>query len=952
MSDKTLELQIRIAAEEAARIISALKGDVKALADESGKYAQSDGAALNRTLKETETAAKDTARSINDIFKAIGNLAEVAIAMKALSAIKDMGAFALQTADNFQTARNQFGILLQDMEAGAGLFNEIKAFGDVTPFDLDTLTQATNVLVSAKVPLQDLQSQLTKFGDLSQGNTQRFTSYINAFSQAAAKGKADMQVLNTYLNQGVPILDALAKNFGVTTAEIMKMSSEGKISFAEFSKALDDLTAAGGQYFGGMELASKSLAAMQEGLSEAVNTLAASFGEMLMPAAIAVVQALTDITNAINESPILKGLLTGAIIALTGYLAAMAVKAGIAFAAQMSLNLAIGALNPVVLASTIAVAGIAAGYTIMSANAQKAARDAENLAIAQKKQNEVIEETAELQKKLSDQKIKDMVSSGIEELQREQGKLRDIIKEIGFIEEEIKMPGIKSNIDELNAVLEEYINHRDTLIERIFAQQTELNKALAFTGKGINLNGDVIDIPVKVSIDMDGVQVPAELEKTKKSWQEWFGEITKIDTSLFGDSGAKAAKLYIGEFERTFTAKSTIAKVLGEQLDVAGILRKRQSEVQNALVELFSINPEQINQPFSLMDNAIKELITEYQKLGEEAKKLEDSLTITSTLEKLSLELQNVGKDQYDFALAALAAANATEEKIKQAEKIIETLRGADIDPLTSKLDKVRESVKNWQEELSNSIFEALMDLKMFSEQTAVILTDLSVQLIELSASAALSGFEELGRSLGLAEEGANHLLNALAQMAHQILRQLPMMYLQAGLQLIANGMWPLGLGFIAAAGTSAVISGFVDGTISKASQHAHGSAFDEYGNVARAYAAGGAFTNQIVSAPTFFRYGGGFERGLMGEAGPEAIMPLTRMPNGDLGVQTGGTGAKVIVNIINNSGAEVSKEENVGADGSEQIDVIIGDAFNRHIASGKADRIMAGRYGTRPVGV
>jgi hypothetical protein len=62
------------------------------------------------------------------------------------------------------------------------------------------------------------------------------------------------------------------------------------------------------------------------------------------------------------------------------YLAAMAVKAGVAFAAQMKLNFAAGALNPAVLAATLAVAGLAAGYTVYAANQQKAAREAENFA--------------------------------------------------------------------------------------------------------------------------------------------------------------------------------------------------------------------------------------------------------------------------------------------------------------------------------------------------------------------------------------------------------------------------------------------------------------------------------------------------------------------------------------------------------------------------------------------
>lgn len=51
-----------------------------------------------------------------------------------------------------------------------------------------------------------------------------------------------------------------------------------------------------------------------------------------------------------------------------------------------------------------------------------------------------------------------------------------------------------------------------------------------------------------------------------------------------------------------------------------------------------------------------------------------------------------------------------------------------------------------------------------------------------------------------------------------------------------------------------------------------------------------GSYSNSIVTSPTFFGYGrvNAFAdgAGLMGEAGPEAVMPLTRMGNGNLGVQ------------------------------------------------------------------
>jgi phage-related minor tail protein len=60
-----------------------------------------------------------------------------------------------------------------------------------------------------------------------------------------------------------------------------------------------------------------------------------------------------------------------------------------------------------------------------------------------------------------------------------------------------------------------------------------------------------------------------------------------------------------------------------------------------------------------------------------------------------------------------------------------------------------------------------------------------------------------------------------------------------------------------------------------------------------RPFAAGG-----IVSTPTYFPMAGG-STGLMGEAGAEAILPLTRGPGGRLGVSaSGGPATQVTVNI------------------------------------------------------
>ena len=82
-----------------------------------------------------------------------------------------------------------------------------------------------------------------------------------------------------------------------------------------------------------------------------------------------------------------------------------------------------------------------------------------------------------------------------------------------------------------------------------------------------------------------------------------------------------------------------------------------------------------------------------------------------------------------------------------------------------------------------------------------------------------------------------------------------------------------------------------------------------------------GAWRNQIVDRPTFFAFAQG---GVMGEAGPEAIMPLSRGPDGTLGVRAQGTGA-VTVNIINNaSGAQATQSTRSDGKGNQVIDVFI----------------------------
>jgi hypothetical protein len=116
-----------------------------------------------------------------------------------------------------------------------------------------------------------------------------------------------------------------------------------------------------------------------------------------------------------------------------------------------------------------------------------------------------------------------------------------------------------------------------------------------------------------------------------------------------------------------------------------------------------------------------------------------------------------------------------------------------------------------------------------------------------------------------------------------------------------------------------------------------------------KTFAKGGMFTNSIVSQPTLFKFAKG--TGMMGEAGPEAIMPLKRDNNGNLGVRSGG-GSNVDV-VVNNYGNEkATTKETMDSRGNRRIEVMIGDmvAGELNRVGSTTQQAMTSSYGTSPL--
>lgn len=198
---------------------------------------------------------------------------------------------------------------------------------------------------------------------------------------------------------------------------------------------------------------------------------------------------------------------------------------------------------------------------------------------------------------------------------------------------------------------------------------------------------------------------------------------------------------------------------------------------------------------------------------------------------------------------------------------------------------------------LSKTQYEALMqkiaqDSADAQYQAALALYGGQSRLHTLSLSLAETLRERTTNMLTGLLTGARSFKESLsglfASLAQSVIKNLVDMAAQA---LITKTILSSFMGGFGGGGESSAANAFSGGAYNGLSLNAKGGVY--------ASPSLSAFSGQVVSQPTLFAFSHG--AGLMGESGPEAIMPLKRGSDGRLGVQAvegGGHGGDVIVNM------------------------------------------------------
>lgn len=187
-------------------------------------------------------------------------------------------------ASNLESAVADFKTLTGSIEAATSVVNELNAAAAATPFEFGDLSKATKTLMGFEATTRaELIPTLKMLGDTAGGSADRFDGIVLAFSQIQAQGKASMQDINQLINNGVPILGQLAKQWGVTIGQAREMTSKGRATGEEVTKAFKAMTQEGGKFYKGMETASLTFSGRTSTLIDNVKLAGASIGTALLP---------------------------------------------------------------------------------------------------------------------------------------------------------------------------------------------------------------------------------------------------------------------------------------------------------------------------------------------------------------------------------------------------------------------------------------------------------------------------------------------------------------------------------------------------------------------------------------------------------------------------------------------------------------------------------------------
>ncbi|HIC0135762.1 phage tail tape measure protein [Enterobacter hormaechei] len=390
-----------------------------------------------------------------------------------------------------------------------------------------------------------------------------------------------------------------------------------------------------------------------------------------------------------------------------------------------------------------------------------------------------------------------------------------------------------------------------------------------------SLANDIKNITAQTAKAGEGVTTPWTGEDTQKARKETVNQYLQLRREIEEAHATSLGKIDLQE------------KASQEKLIAAA--RKNgasQQDLQRALL-MNAENYQKQRNELAEQYSPARSAINKEKEASQELKSLLDARLLT----------------EKEYMAARVTLSQETSRQILQAQaNALSAPRlelAGDVDPLSQQRNQLAQQqslVETYYRNgaLSKQQYEMLMqksskDSADAQYQTALELyrsqsefNNLAIGLVEATRERTTNVLTGLLTKTQTFKEGVINLFSTLTQ---SIIQNLVDMAAQA---LVTNTI----LSSIMGVGSS--VLGGVGGSTAGSS----GTAIADYGSNFQFNAKGGvysssdlsAYSGQVVDNPTFFAFAKG--AGVMGEAGPEAIMPLTRAADGSLGVRAVSGGA------------------------------------------------------------
>ena len=159
----------------------------------------------------------------------------------------------------FQQLEVAFNTMLGSADKADALMAQLVRTAAITPFDLEGVAQGAKQLLAYGMEAENVNETLIRLGDIAAGLSMPLNDLVYLYGTTMAQGRLYTQDLNQFTGRGIPMIEELAKVFGVAESKVKDLVEAGKVGFPEVQKVIENLTGEGSKFGGLMEEQSKTV---------------------------------------------------------------------------------------------------------------------------------------------------------------------------------------------------------------------------------------------------------------------------------------------------------------------------------------------------------------------------------------------------------------------------------------------------------------------------------------------------------------------------------------------------------------------------------------------------------------------------------------------------------------------------------------------------------------------